>query len=182
MSQVVTRLLAVFVLAGQPLPPLPETPKQPVTTTYHGVEVTDHYRWLEKADDPAVRKWVEAQDRHARATLGKNLYEVIRLLAPRHADNARVFVGPSDAFSIPVSALQDAPRLDFSPGEAPPAESRAQACALIEGVAAHRRSGEPSNPAPYLLERARALATRDFLSLLGEVFPSDDLSSMKAGN
>jgi len=118
----------------------------------------------------------------ARATLGKNLYEVMRLLAPRHADNARVFVGPSDAFSIPVSALQDAPALDFSPGEAPPAETRARAFALIEQVAAHLRSVEPSNPAPYLLDRARSLATRDFLSLLGEVFPSDDLDSMKNGN
>lgn len=118
----------------------------------------------------------------ARATLGKNLYDVMRLLAPRHADNARVFVGPSDAFSIPVSALQDAPAPDFYPGEAPPAKSRARAFALIEQVAAHLRSVEPSNPAPYLLDRARTLATRDFLSLLGEVFPSDDLDSMKNGN
>jgi type VI secretion system protein ImpA len=118
----------------------------------------------------------------ARAALGKNLYEVMRLLAPRHADNARVFVGPSDAFSIPVSALQDAPAPDFSPSEAPPADSRARAFALIEQVAAHLRSVEPSNPAPYLLDRARALATRDFLSLLGEVFASDELESMKNGN
>ena len=117
----------------------------------------------------------------ARATLGKNLYEVIRLLAPRHVENARVFVGPSDAFSIPVSNLQDAPALDFSPGEAPPAESRAQAFALVEKVATHLRSVEPSSPAPYLLDRARSLATRDFLSLLGEVFPPDDLASMKDG-
>ena len=108
----------------------------------------------------------------ARATLGKNLYEVIRLLAPRHVDNARVFVGPSDAFSIPVKALEDAPALDFSRGDAAPAETRAQALALIEKVASHLRSAEPSSPAPYLLDRARALATRDFLSLLGEVFPA----------
>ncbi|HUC68977.1 MAG TPA: type VI secretion system ImpA family N-terminal domain-containing protein [Stellaceae bacterium] len=118
----------------------------------------------------------------ARATLGKNLYEVIRMLAPRHADNARVFVGPAGTFAIPVSSLQDAPALDFSPGEAPPAETRNQAFALIEQVAAHLRTVEPSNPAPYLLDRARSLATRDFLSLLGEVFPSDDLDSMKNGN
>ena len=118
----------------------------------------------------------------ARAALGKNLYEVMRLLAPRHADNARVFVGPSDAFSIPVSALQDAPAPDFSPGEAAPAETRAHAFALIEQVAAHLRSVEPSNPAPYLLDRARSLATRDFLSLLGEVFAADELESMKNGN
>ena len=118
----------------------------------------------------------------ARATLGKNLYEVIRLIAPRHADNARVFVGPSDAFSIPVSSLADAPALDFSPADAPPVETRAQALGLIEQVATHLRSAEPSSPAPYLLDRARALATRDFLSLLGEVFPADDLESMKGGH
>ena len=118
----------------------------------------------------------------ARATLGKNLYEVMRLLAPRHADNARVFVGPSDAFSIPVSALQDAPAPDFNPGEAPAALSRAHAFTLIDQVATHLRSVEPSNPAPYLLDRARALAARDFLSLLGEVFAPDDLDSMKNGH
>jgi type VI secretion system protein ImpA len=118
----------------------------------------------------------------ARATLGKNLYDVMRLLAPRHADNARVFVGSGDVFSIPVSSLQDAPALDFSPGEAEPAPSRVAAFALIEQVAAHLRQVEPSSPAPYLLDRARALATRDFLSLLTEVFPSEDLESMKNGS
>ncbi len=111
----------------------------------------------------------------ARTTLGKNLYEVVRLLAPRHAEAARVFVGPTDAFSIPVSSLQDAPSLDFSPTEAPPPKSRAQAFALIEQVAAHLRGVEPSSPAPYLLDRARTLATRDFLSLLAEVFPAETL-------
>jgi type VI secretion system protein ImpA len=118
----------------------------------------------------------------ARATLGKNLYEVIRLIAPQHADNARVFVGPSDAFSIPVKNLADAPALDFSPADAPPVETRAQALSLIEQVATHLRAAEPSSPAPYLLDRARSLAPRDFLSLLGEVFPADDLESMKGGH
>jgi len=118
----------------------------------------------------------------ARATLGKNLYEVIRLLAPRHAEAARVFVGPASAFAIPVSSLADAPALDFTPGEAEPAETRNQAFAIIEQVAAHLRLVEPSSPAPYLLDRARTLATRDFLSLLGEVFPPDNLETMKNGN
>jgi type VI secretion system protein ImpA len=117
----------------------------------------------------------------ARATLGKNLYEVIRLLAPRHADAARVFVGPSDAFSVPVGSLQDAPSLDFSPSDAPSVESRVAAFALIEQVAAHLRGVEPSSPAPYLLDRARTLATRDFLTLLSDVFPADTLETMKNG-
>jgi prolyl oligopeptidase len=71
MPRLAFALLAALVTAGQPLPPLPETPKKAVTDTHHGVEVTDHYRWLEKADDPTVRKWVEAQNVHARAALDR---------------------------------------------------------------------------------------------------------------
>ena len=62
-----------------------------------------------------------------------------------------------------------------------PAPSRAAALTLIDAVASHMRRVEPSSPAPYLLERAKALASRDFLSLLNEVLPEDDLSSMKLG-
>ena len=40
--------------------------------------------------------------RQARVMLGKNLYQVMQLLAPPHADNARVSVGPDGAFTVPV--------------------------------------------------------------------------------
>jgi type VI secretion system protein ImpA len=60
-------------------------------------------------------------------------------------------------------------------------ESRVAAFALIEQVAAHLRGVEPSSPAPYLLDRARTLATRDFLTLLSDVFPADTLETMKNG-
>src|ERR1700687_1598164 len=63
--------LLMLLLAGQPPPPLPETPRKAVTAVHHGVAVTDEYRWLEKTDDPAVRTWIEAQDRHARAALDR---------------------------------------------------------------------------------------------------------------
>src|SRR5260370_9182562 len=61
----------MLLLAGQPLPPLPETPRKAITDIHHGVAVTDEYRWLEKTDDPAVRTWIEAQNRHARSALDK---------------------------------------------------------------------------------------------------------------
>ncbi len=117
----------------------------------------------------------------AREALGKNLYDVMRLLAPAHADNARVFVGPEGAFTVPVSSLSSAPPLEFSRVSPAPADSRAAALAQIDAVAAHMRRVEPSSPLPYLLERARLLASRDFLSLLHEVLPEDDLNSMKEG-
>ena len=47
--------------------------------------------------------------RQAREMLGKNLYEVMKLLAPPHADAARVFVGPDGAFTVPVKSLSNAP-------------------------------------------------------------------------
>jgi type VI secretion system protein ImpA len=62
-----------------------------------------------------------------------------------------------------------------------PAESRAAALALVDSVAAHLRRVEPSSPAPYLLDRAKALASRDFLSLLKELLSEDALSQLKTG-
>jgi prolyl oligopeptidase len=49
----------------------PPTRKEPVTDTYHGTRVTDDYRWLENASDPAVRAWSDAQNAHARSILDK---------------------------------------------------------------------------------------------------------------
>ncbi|MBO0698120.1 MAG: S9 family peptidase [Zavarzinella sp.] len=49
----------------------PETPKKPVTDTYHGVQVADPYRWLEDGSDKAVQAWSEAQNKYARAYLDK---------------------------------------------------------------------------------------------------------------
>jgi prolyl oligopeptidase len=59
----------VLVALGQGLPELPKTPKKPVTDIYHGVKVTDDYRWLDNANDPAVKEWTEAQNRRSRAVL-----------------------------------------------------------------------------------------------------------------
>ena len=47
----------------------PATPKQPVTDEYHGVKVTEDYRWLENWDDAAVKQWSAAQNAWARAYL-----------------------------------------------------------------------------------------------------------------
>ena len=63
--------LIALLVGGSSVPPLPETPKKPVTETFHDIKVTDEYRWLEKHDDPAVRKWIEAQNRHTRAVLDR---------------------------------------------------------------------------------------------------------------
>jgi type VI secretion system protein ImpA len=119
--------------------------------------------------------------RQARDTLGKNLYEVMKLLTPPHADTARVFVGPDSAFTIPVKSLSGAPISEPLTATAEPAASREAALALMDAVAIHMRRAEPSSPVPYLLERARNLATRDFLSLLQEVLPDEAIAALKKG-
>jgi prolyl oligopeptidase len=62
-------IITAGLLLAADAPALPETPKKPVTDAYHGVKVTDDYRWLEKLDDPAVKKWIEAQNKFSRAAL-----------------------------------------------------------------------------------------------------------------
>ncbi len=53
----------------------PPTEKRAVTDTYHDVEVTEDYRWLEDWDDPNVWAWSNAQNHYARSVL-KNLPHV----------------------------------------------------------------------------------------------------------
>lgn len=58
-----------------------------------------------------------------------------------------------------------------------PAETRGQALALLKDIASYFREAEPSSPIPWLIDRARALAEKDFLSVLGSVFERDSFLS-----
>jgi len=49
----------------------PHSTIEPVTDVFHGVPVTDPYRWLEDQDSPRTRAWIEEQTRYARAYLDK---------------------------------------------------------------------------------------------------------------
>src|ERR1700735_3382206 len=44
----------------------PPTAQAPVIDTYHGVQVSDPYRWLENAGSPQVHDWSAAQDARTR--------------------------------------------------------------------------------------------------------------------
>jgi prolyl oligopeptidase len=68
MTTCIASLSLVIGLAAVTAKP-PATPRRPVTDSYHGVTVTDDYRWLERADDPEVTAWSEAQNAAARAYL-----------------------------------------------------------------------------------------------------------------
>jgi prolyl oligopeptidase len=47
----------------------PFTASEPVTEIFHGVPVTDPYRWLEDQNAPGTRDWIEQQRGYARAYL-----------------------------------------------------------------------------------------------------------------
>ncbi len=76
---------------------IPAAPKRPVTDQYHGVKVTDDYRWLEDWSNNETRDWSDSENAHARHYLDalpgrERLRDQIKaiLSAPSaHFDNMR---------------------------------------------------------------------------------------------
>ena len=64
----------------------PETRRETVSETLHGVEIPDPYRWLE-GDDEAVAEWVDEQNAHVDAALDDAIRERLR---PRFEDLVEV--------------------------------------------------------------------------------------------
>jgi type VI secretion system protein ImpA len=128
--------------------------------------------------------------RQAHQLIGKSFIEVISILIPAHIEKAAFQIGGDRVFELPVSKLSNlsagAPLSvngggdgTTDDGPAPAAvtarpfqvHSRARAIALLEQVQRYFRAAEPSSPVPMLCERARALAERDFMSVLRDVLP-----------
>lgn len=62
---IATLCLAAFAQEAGP----PIAPKRPVTDEYHGVRVTDDYRWLEDWSNPETQAWSNAENKYARQYL-----------------------------------------------------------------------------------------------------------------
>ena len=61
-TAICTAIVGVLVLAANAHAlDYPETPKKPITDSYHGVQITEDYRWLEDGSDPAVKAWSAKQ-------------------------------------------------------------------------------------------------------------------------
>ena len=49
--------------------PVPDTRVEVVTDQFHGVAVSENYRWLEDANNPDVKAWNHAQNTYSRSYL-----------------------------------------------------------------------------------------------------------------
>jgi type VI secretion system protein ImpA len=123
--------------------------------------------------------------RQARQMLGKSFVEALRMLVPAHAEAAAINVGKDRVFDLPIERmaglLEGVPAPDSAVSETSTVflvENRAQALGLLDQVGAYFRNAEPSSPVPFLTDRARELAQRDFLSLLRDVLPEGALKTL----
>jgi prolyl oligopeptidase len=101
--------------------PTIDTPREPVTTTYHGVDVTDDYRWLEDASDGRTRSWTAAQDARthdylaslpSRERIRKSVEDVLTV---RSTTYARLRGGGSTYFALKVQPPRQQPFLVVLP-------------------------------------------------------------------
>jgi type VI secretion system protein ImpA len=122
--------------------------------------------------------------RQAQQMLGKSFVEALRILVPAHVETAAINVGKDRFFDLPIERmaglLDGVPTPDSAVSENSVAflvENRGQALGLLEQVGAYFRNVEPSSPVPFLIDRARELAQRDFLSLLRDVLPAGALKT-----
>ncbi|WP_374658153.1 prolyl oligopeptidase family serine peptidase [Inhella sp.] len=58
-----------LLLTAQAQTPYPATPVKPVIDTYHGVSVSDPYRWMEGMKSAEFQQWLKAQAEHTAAGL-----------------------------------------------------------------------------------------------------------------
>src|SRR4051812_20290819 len=63
--------IPVAVHADDTRPAYPPTRTDKVVEQLHGVKVPDPYRWLEDADAPEVKEWVEKENAFTRSVLDK---------------------------------------------------------------------------------------------------------------
>lgn len=71
-SAIAAIVLAATLSPAHAADPLaPPTPEIPVTDVYHGVSVTDPYRWMEDMGSPQWKSWLQAQAEHAQAVLAR---------------------------------------------------------------------------------------------------------------
>ena len=181
---------------GAPAPPLhPQGPIGSPAAAAEALAAVSKYFSRCEPSNPALLLVRQAQQ-----LMGKSLFEVMRILVPEVVDQAAIQIGKQQIFRLSIERLAGlAPpedgieaATDVAAPDPASAEggavdgsgaiaaafavrTRQDAEALLGAVGAYYRHAEPSSPVPFLTERARDLAGRDFLSLLKDLLPASAL-------
>jgi len=137
--------------------------------------VADYYQAKEPSN-PALLLVRQAKD-----LIGKPFLDVLRVLIPKHLDEAVMKIGRTHMFDLPLDRLSDfntVPGQDEETDKVFLVNTREQALQHLAQVINFFQAAEPTSPIPLLLERARAMASRDFISLLKEILPDDTLKTL----
>lgn len=115
------RRFALWILCA---PLLAQNTPKPSTEVFHGVPVTENFRWLEDPDSPETRAWIQAQNARTQAFLSRipqrpairalleKLYEYDRYpTVTRNGGTAGYFVRGERVFFLRQSGLQNQPVL-----------------------------------------------------------------------
>ena len=122
-----TCCVATAIAAGVPAP---VAAPQAVRDAYHGVTITDPYRWLENWDDPRVQAWSTAQDQHARVYLDglpyrQAIYDRLYRQASATSDSYYALrAAGGKVFALYNRPPKNQPMLAVLAGKADPAQAR----------------------------------------------------------
>ncbi len=123
-------LMLPGLLATAALAEPPATKKEPVKDTYHGVTVTDDYRWLEDWNNPQVKAWSAAQNAYARGILDKLpgvatlRQELTAILAARTTSHGDFFYRGRQLFAMRRQPPKQQPFLVVLPAPDQPDKAR----------------------------------------------------------
>src|SRR5216683_2441147 len=107
----VPRLLTDHMIEFPPVP----APRIPVTDTFHGVDVTEDYRWLEDASSEETIAWTKVQQRRSCTYFGGIPWRdalrarVEQLLKSERTTYRRLLSGGSTFFALKVHAAAAVP-------------------------------------------------------------------------
>ncbi len=127
---------AAFLLsvACSSYPPPPETPRDVVVDTLHGVEFQDPYRWLEDQESERTRIWIDEQNDYAEEIVGQSplrdrvrlrleeLMDVDDVGSPQAAGEFEYFTLRRKGEELPVIYRRPAPPADTEQEIDPEAE------------------------------------------------------------
>ncbi len=108
----------------------PGAAQLPVRDIYHGVTVTDPYRWLENWADPRVQQWSAAQDRGARAYLDALPYRqaiydrLYRQITATSASYYSLRAAGGNVFALYNQPPKNQPMIAVMAANADPAQAR----------------------------------------------------------